>query len=108
MKYGLVFFENDSLFLGKYTENLTIEKFEEITDFKEIYSDLKPNEFSFVEIDEKGDTFWIKDLSVIEIEHNEIDDVTIGNFLYSIDFPSDIANKQFMNFYLQANKVKLN
>lgn len=108
MEYGLVFISGDNVYLGNYTFELGIDEFVLLSNFNDNYVELKPNEFSFVEVKETGDQIWLRDIRNIAINNKNIPNVTIDDFLSELRFPSDFANTQFQQFYLSVNKEKLN
>jgi len=108
MKYGLVFVEGNDVFLGEYDQDLAIKYFSVLTDDNEDYAVLKKNEFSFVEIQEENDRIWLKDLQVIVLSDPSEEDFSVHTYLSDLQFPSKIADEQFMGMYLLVNKDKLN
>ena len=108
---GLIFRdENDDIWLGKY-ENGTVRVFNPLSDFEGIYDDLELTKIAFVQVDEKGDQLWIRDVCKFEVGKGDgmmdesLEPVVVTEMLEELDFPSTESDDMFGSFLTASGKA---
>lgn len=99
MKFGLVFKDDETVYLGCYDQDRNITSFDEISDFNGIYDSLNVTQFSFVEIGDGDDTVDINDICSFTISDPDGNDAPITEMLHGLNFPSEETHKAFAALY---------